>query len=195
MTLHSVSFNYPDQPSAHETAIASRFLDLFADTISCNACKLHFKTMRAIYASLYPHYLSSKTEFAYFVFRAHNTVNKRIDKPRCSTVTECLDAVRNATANTSLSQFRASYMLYLTQNWARDTSGDGRIMHSHVRELIKINNEYWSLRETSIPNLPEADVLTPIEKGGARASFRPEGTTFVSSNIGFRLGKLRLRNR
>jgi hypothetical protein len=194
MTLHSASFIYPDNPTPAEKAIATRFLDLFAETISCNACKIHFKSMRAIYTTMYPGYLNSKTDFAYFVFRAHNTVNKRVDKPRYPTVSACLDAVRSATVNTSLSQFRQSYMAYLVRNWGRDTSGEGRMIKSQVTELIKINNEYWSLRETGIPNLPEADVLSPIEKEATRVSFRPTGATAVSTNIGFRLGKLRLRN-
>lgn len=195
MTLHSVSFIYPDNPTPAEKAIAARFLDLFEDTIACNACKVHFKGMKAIYVNLYPGYLNSKADFAYFVFRAHNTVNKRIDKPRYPSVSECLNAVRSATVNTTLAQFRSSYMAYLASNWGRDTSGDGRIIQSSIKELIKINNEYWSPRETDIPYLPEADVLTPIEQNGVRVSLRSGVTTVVNSHIGFKLGKLRLRNR
>jgi len=192
MTLHSVSFIYPNQPTSQEKALLTRFLDLFADTISCNACKAHFKNMRAIYVTLYPDYLNSKTDFAYFVFRAHNTVNKRIDKPRCPTVSSCLAAVRAATVNTSLSQFRASYMAYLTRNWGRDTSGDGRMTYAQVKELIIINNEYWSLRETEIPDFPEADILTPIERIATRVSYRSGNSAAVSTNVGFKGGKLRL---
>ncbi len=195
MTLHSVSFIYPDKPTPAEKAIALKFLDSFAETISCNACKLHFKSIRAVYVTIYPNYLDSKTDFAYFVFRAHNTVNKRIDKPTYPSVSSCLDAVRSATVNTTLAQFRESYMTYLARNWGSDTSGDGRILQGRVKELIKINNEYWSPRETGIPDLPEADVLTPIEKTATRISFRPTGAIAVSTNIGFKLGKLRLRNR
>jgi hypothetical protein len=192
MTLHSVSFNYPDRPSREEKIIASRFLDLFGETISCNQCKVHFKTMRALYISVYPDYLDSKENFAYFGFRCHNMVNKRKDKPTPATVAECLETLKTAVSVTSFVNFRASYLSYLSRNWGRDLSGDGRIMLGHVREMIKINNEYWSLRETAIPSLPEADILVTVEKSNLRVA--PSGVA-MSSFVGFKGGRLKLMKR
>ena len=192
MTLHSISLNYPDTPSELDKYIAKRFLALFADTISCNACKSHFKTMWTLYSSVHPNYLESKQQFALFVFRAHNTVNKRLDKPRHGTVAACIAALRNATSQTSLAQFRNSYLTYLNRNWGRDNTGDGFIMKSSVKEMVKINNEYWSLRDISIPDLIEDDVLTPIEHNGLRIA--PSGVV-SSVAVGFKGGKLRLMKR
>jgi len=192
MTLHSVSFNYPDTPSREEKIIASRFLELFSETISCNQCKVHFKTMKALYAKIYPDYLDSKQNFAYFVFRCHNMVNKRKDKPAPATVSDCLDTLKTAISVTSFANFRSSYLSYLTRNWGRDLSGDGRIMLGYVREMIKINNEYWALRETPIPSLPEANVLVSLENTKLRVG--PSGVA-MSTAVGFKGGRLKLMKR
>ena len=192
MTLHSVSLIYPEEPTQAEKVIASRFLDLFADTISCNACKVHFKTIMTIYKHLHPDFLNSRQNFAIFVFRAHNTVNKRLDKPIPSTVAACLATLKQATSQTSLAQFRTSYINYLYRNWRGDFSGEGMMIVTAVKELDKINREYWSPREIPIPELSEDDVVTPIEKNGSRIS--PSGI-LSSVKVGFAGGKLRLTRR
>uniref|UniRef100_A0A6C0F394 thiol oxidase n=1 Tax=viral metagenome TaxID=1070528 RepID=A0A6C0F394_9ZZZZ len=192
MTLHSVSLIYPEQPSLAERQIATRFLDLFAETISCNQCKLHFKTMRAMYIMSNPDYLNSRQNFAVFVFRAHNSVNKRLDKPRPATVAECLQTLRNASSQNSLAYFRNAYLSYLTRNWNREFTGDAVIIRASVKEMIRINNEYWSPRENGIPHLIEADVVTPIEKNDMRVN---ASGRVISTVVGFKGGKLKLGNR
>lgn len=189
MTLHSVSLIYPEEPTHAEKYIASRFLDLFGETISCNECKTHFKNMYAIYKSIHPEFLESRRDFALFVFRAHNTVNMRLDKPRPSTISECLQTLKAATVNTSLATFRTSYLSYLLRNWNRHVSGEGLITKSQVKEMIKINNEYWSPREIPIPVLEEGDVMTPIQQAATRVSIRG---TVVSTAVGFKGGRLKL---
>lgn len=191
MTLHSVSLIYPEQPTAMEKYIASRFLDLFGETISCNECKSHFKHMYSIYKSIHPEFLNSRQDFALFIFRAHNTVNKRLDKPTPKTVSECLSTLKIATAQTSLAEFRQSYLSYLMRIWGRNVSGEGLITRGHVVEMNKINNEYWSPREIPIPDLVEGDVMTPIQTSTLRVS---RGVA-VSTAIGFRGGKLMLAKR
>ena len=189
MTLHSVSLIYPEEPSPAEKQIATRFLDLFAETISCIQCKLHFKTMRTFYMASNPDYLNSRQKFALFVFRAHNSVNKRLDKPIPSTVAECLQTIRNATSQTSLAQFRNSYLSYLARNWGRDFTGESLIIRSSVNEMIKINNQYWSPRDRGIPDLEEADVTTPIERSDMRISTSGK---LVYTSVGFKGGRLKL---
>lgn len=192
MTLHSVSLIYPEQPTPAERMIASRFLDLFADTISCNACKIHFKTILTIYKHLHPGFLNSRQNFAIFVFRAHNTVNKRLDKPMPSTVAACLASLKQATSQTSFAEFRTAYISYLFRNWRREFTGEGMMIISNVKELDKINKEYWSPREIPIPDLVEEDVVSPIEKNGSRIS--PSGN-LSSTKVGFVGGKLKLTRR
>jgi hypothetical protein len=192
MTLHSVSLIYPEQPTYAEKQIAARFLDLFAETISCNECKIHFKQIYAIYKSLHPDFLDSRQNFAIFIFRAHNTVNLRIDKPRPSTVSECLKTLKLATKQTSLATFRTSYLSYLSRNWGRDISGQGLMVKNQVKEMIKINTEYWSPREIPIPVLKEDDVTASIENSNMRVT--SQGVA-ISAIVGFKGGKLRLAKR
>jgi hypothetical protein len=190
MTLHSISLVYPVEPSHTEKYIAKRFLDLFGETISCNECKSHFKAIYSIYRTIHPEFLDSRQDFALFVFRAHNTVNMRLDKPIPSTVSECLSALKAATVHTSLPKFRTSYLSYLTRNWSRSVSGEGMITKTQVKEMIKINDEYWTPRDIPIPVLSEADVMTPIERGGLRVTARGVA---VRMAVGFIGGKLKLR--
>jgi len=190
LTLHSVSLIYPENPSPIEKAIAARYLQLFADTISCHFCKSHFISMHTLYQSSNPDYLDSRQKFAVFVFRAHNTVNKRLDKPRQTTVAECLRALKDATVNTSLGGFRMAYIKYLINNWGREAGGDAMITRGNVKELSKINDEYWTPRDGPIPDLIEEDVMTPIEQTGIRFV---NSSRMVSSVVGFKGGKLKLR--
>uniref|UniRef100_A0A6C0CU72 thiol oxidase n=1 Tax=viral metagenome TaxID=1070528 RepID=A0A6C0CU72_9ZZZZ len=193
MTLHSVSLIYPDAPTPEERAIAAKFIDLFGKTITCIFCKNHFASMYALYRAAHPEYLNSKQDFALFVFRAHNTVNKRLDKPRISTVSDCLKTLENNTVNTSFSQFRMSYLLYLSRIWGQDFSGEGRMLQRDVRELFQINSDYWTPRElTSIPELAEADIITSVDRFDAVASFTGN---VVPVKVGFAGGRLKLGRR
>jgi hypothetical protein len=189
MTLHSISLIYPEKPSYSEKQIAARFLDLFGETITCNECKIHFKNIYSIYKATYPNFLDSRQNFALFIFRAHNTVNIRLDKPRPTTVSECLGTLKLLTTHTSLSAFRSSYLSYLLRIWGRDISGQGMITKGQVKEMININNQYWSPREIPIPELEEDDVLTPIQNSALRVA--PSGIA-ISSSVGFKGGRLQL---
>jgi hypothetical protein len=163
MTLHSISVNYPENPSFADKAILKKFLDLFADTISCPSCKGHFSHMYRAYILKNPTWADSRYNLFLFVVRAHNTVNKRIDKPRPGTVFESLVSLREATKNKTPAEYRANYLTYLMKNWAREGGGEGFIQCGNVREMQKINNEYWNLRETGFSiSFPEADVLQLI---------------------------------
>jgi hypothetical protein len=145
--------------------------------------------MKAMYISLYPDYLNSRQNFALFVFRAHNTVNRRLDKPIQSTVAECLQAIRNATSQTSLAQFRISYLSYLTRNYGREFTGESLIIRNSVKEMIKINNEYWAPRDNGIPDLSEDNVVTLIERNDVRIT---TSVRLISSAVGFKGGRLKL---
>jgi hypothetical protein len=191
MTLHSVSLNYPETPSQIDKAIAQRFLEIFAETISCPYCKNHFIAMLAMYRADHPEMMESRQTFALFAFRAHNTVNRRLDKPLQKSVAECIQALKAATSQTSMTEFRKSYLEYLTKTWSRDFSADGFMIRRSIQEMKTINEQYWTPRETANPNILEADVLTPIEKQNVR---RVASGKFVSSEAGFKGGKLKLKN-
>jgi len=147
MTLHSASMLYSENPSPGERMLVQNFIDLFADTISCYQCKTHFISTRDKYIRTYPEYLSSKKDFMLFVFRIHNAVNKRIDKPILQTVDDCIRVLKNANSYSSLESMRNAYLLYLQTNWGKEFTGEAFSLRKKVQELIKINNEYLNTRE------------------------------------------------
>jgi len=195
MMLHSTSINYPDNPSEAEKQICSRFLDLFTETITCHVCKTHFLRMLQTYKVTHPEYLNSKQDFFLFAVRAHNTVNKRIDKPTVKTVSEALKTLQHATSVTSPAEYRQKYIQYLKRIWGSDTSANGLFASQKIRELEKINNEYWCLRETSyVQFFYEADVLEYISEASVQktaAGFAP--LIGARPKVGFGGGRLKLR--
>lgn len=192
MTLHSVSLIYPENPTDSDKITAKKFLEAFTNTITCSQCQSHFLTMKKFYEYQHPDFLNSRHNFAMFVFRAHNTVNKRLDKPVPATVAECLQTLKIATTQTSLPQFRLAYLEYIRKNWAGDMTGDGMFSRGSVNEMIKINNEYWIPRDIPIPELEEDNVLIPIESSTVRLT--PTGN-YSSVAVGFIGGRLRLAGR
>ena len=164
MTLHSISLIYPERPSYEDIEILKRFMSLFADTITCPDCKHHFVKMFESYKIRNPSWCISRREFFLFVARAHNTVNARIDKPRMATVAEAISTIRRNTTVTSGSSYRTSYINYLIRNWSIEQSGEAFIMRHSAKEINKINDEYWSPRDTGNADvfIEEDDILTPI---------------------------------
>lgn len=163
ITLHSISVNYPENPSSADKDIVKRYLNFFTETISCPSCKSHFTSMYKSYTAANPNWADSRFNLFIFIARAHNTVNKRLDKPYPSTVSESLSMLQLITRTKSPSEYRHNYLTYLTNNWIKEGGGEGMIQVGHVREMKKINEQYWNLRETGFSiTLPEADILTPI---------------------------------
>lgn len=164
MTLHSISTIYPEKPTYEEMEILKKFMNLFADTISCPDCKHHFSQMFNSYKQSNPAWFASRSQFFLFVARAHNTVNLRIDKPRIPTVAECIDTIRRNTLVTSGAVYRHIYINYLIRNWSREPTGEGFILAQSARELFRINTEYWNVRDTGSYDftIPENDIMLPI---------------------------------
>jgi hypothetical protein len=162
LTLHSISANYPENPTPEDKLILKKFIDLFGDTISCPSCKAHFGSMYQTYIARNPYWWNSRAELFTFICRAHNTVNSRLDKPIIQSIRDSIDTLIMLTKNTSASEYRRQYLLYLQRNWASPDS-QGFIMSRSVREMMKINNEYWNHRETNFSvEIPEADIVRPI---------------------------------
>jgi len=207
ITLHSISVNYPEVPSVADKLIVKKFIDLFAETIACPSCKGHFTNMYRSYTSRYPNWADSRYNLFLFIVRAHNTVNRRIDKPRPATVLEALESLRAATKHKSPKEYRASYISYLYNNWSRQGGGEGFIQTGNVREIQKINNEYWNPRETGFSIfLPESDILQPITPSGPPQIYpfiqKPVPMQATSSDnkngrasLMFKDGRLKLVNR
>lgn len=173
---------------------------LFRDTISCPHCQQHFKIIFQNYTTSHPEWNSSRFQFFLFVVRAHNTVNKRLNKPKPSTVQECLEMYRKNTQINSGLFYRQKYLEYLTRNWGREMGGDGMIHMGEVREMKRITDEYWNRmtdESTSTFDM-KADVLAFIDETPATRGIMTSGGTILSvptqhMNIGFRGGRLRLK--
>lgn len=81
MTLHSVTTLYPENPTLEEKQLVSQWLDLFQACITCSHCRDHFGQMLAQMRTDLPDMMRSRGHFMKAIFRAHNTVNRRLDKP------------------------------------------------------------------------------------------------------------------
>ena len=168
MTLHSISINYPQDPSPEDQAILNRFMNKFGDCITCNNCKTHFQNLFTSYKRRNPQWSSSQRELFLFVCRAHNTVNRRIDKPIITSVADCIATIKNNSKTTSLKEFRQAYLTYLIKNWSQFRDFEAMHAGNAAREMEKINNSYWNLREVDISDIAsfEGDVAEDIVDTG-----------------------------
>jgi mitochondrial FAD-linked sulfhydryl oxidase len=73
--LHTITFNYPENPCAEDKNNIKNFFKYFSYQIPCNKCILHFKK----YMKRNPltnELLSSKDDLIDWLIDAHNNVNK-----------------------------------------------------------------------------------------------------------------------
>jgi hypothetical protein len=199
MTLHSVAAIYPVEPTAEERAIMEQFIKLFRDCITCPHCKTHFTGMLNMYTRQHPEWSSSRYHLFLFVCRAHNTVNKRLDKPIIPTLNDCIDTLKNATKVTTTTQYRNAYMNYLIQNWSREFTGDGAISLGFARQLKRINDEYFTPRDKGYDNIyffengSVTEVIAEDPKNYNIGENLPNAAILPYVKIGFKNGRLRLR--
>jgi hypothetical protein len=189
MTLHSVAHNYSDTPSKAEKQLVSQWVELFRDTITCPTCQKHFSDMLDLYKSTYPYYLDSRTEFILFTYRAHNTVNRRLDKPIYHTAEECESVFASVLATRSAKEYRLAYIAHIQRHWTmmRDANGMSRLRK--LGEMNRIERDYWSSRENttrisgySVSPLPEK------AKPATQPMFRRP-----NANVSFTGGRLRFQ--
>ena len=178
VTLHSISLLYPDNPTQNDKQILLKFLQDFAESITCPHCEKHFKTMFENYRKTHPEWSNSRFDLFLFIVRAHNTVNKRLDKPIQQTLEDCIKTLQNTTKSTSPAQYRIAYLNYLMSNWAPQQSGDGFIALSNiptpegVYRLTSPNSPeeyardlYSSLRLADLKGIHKVVAITPEGDG------------------------------
>ena len=191
LTLHSIAGSYPEDPSGELKVQTSKFLDKFAETITCPHCRDHFTRVLAVYRNRHPDYLDNRRNFFLFTARAHNSVNKRLDKPILQTVSDCMEQLRNATVNVTPSQFRLNYFSYVARTWIHEMGGEGRIHFNMVNEMKIINQNFFSQDNTEfLSPMEEGDVLEYIDEGGTRYSPTTYRMMAEPPPIGFRGGRL-----
>jgi hypothetical protein len=166
-TLHTVAALYPDQPTIAEQDLARQWVHSFADCIACPTCQGHFKKMLERYLAVVTNPFASRREFALFVLRAHNTVNRRLGK-RVFSVEESFAEVRRWIPNSETARARrAEYIRYLRVDWGRQTNLAGISALIRVRDLSMTEQQYWGTRTFDWNSVQEivpatADILTPI---------------------------------
>jgi hypothetical protein len=199
MMLHSVSAIYPENPTSEERSLLEQFIEAFRECITCPHCKGHFTGMLNTYKRIHPEWSSSRYHLFLFICRAHNTVNKRLDKPILQTLSDCIETLKNATKVTTTAQYRSAYISYLISNWSREFTGDGAIALGAARKLKRINEEYFNLRDKgyeSIYFFENGSVTEFIAEDSRNYNVGPNlpnASVLPRVKIGFVNGRLKLR--
>ena len=199
MTLHSTAFAYPESPTKSEGELMSTWLDMFRDTITCPTCKEHFTAMLTNYRSQFPNMLSSRHEFVLFTFRAHNAVNRRLNKPVFGSVAECIDTLRNNVKARTALDYRVSYINHITRHWRAYQDINGIVALKKIQEMKRIEVEYVGPRDTNFTATIHDDVVllpqTVMERTDLSAPISPFGLPRRLGGGGFRVtsGGFRLR--
>ena len=136
------------------------WLDMFRDTITCPYCRDHFATMLTSYRSVFPNMLGSRQEFALFSFRAHNAVNRRLNKPMYKTLEECMSSLQTNIKDKSAAVFRNAYINHIMRYWS-SLRGDitGIVAMKRIYEMRKIEADYISQRDTNFAVTLKSDVV------------------------------------
>lgn len=175
MTLHSVSSCYPDSPLPAEKVLIQTWLDMFQSTITCPTCKEHFGTALTGYRRLYPQMVSSRREFMLATFRLHNTVNRRLNKPIYSTVSDCFQQLRTNTKSKTARDYRIAYINHIRRYWRTMQDSSGFTSLKKINEMTKIEIDYFQKHDNNFEvDIPEGNVL-PI--GPALESVIPGAET------------------
>lgn len=192
MTLHSTAFAYPESPSASEKDLMYSWLDMFRDTITCPSCKAHFTETLGKYRSQFPNMLQNRHEFVMFTFRAHNAVNKRLNKPVYSTVEDCMNTLRNNVRIRTAREYRVSYINHVTRHWRSYQDVSGIVALKKIREMKRIEEEYVGIRDTNFTVDIRHDIVVLPQGVMERSTEAPSRQVFfggpTSSGLaGFRL--------
>ncbi len=177
------------------------WLDMFRDTITCPSCKAHFTSTLANYRSQFPDMLQSRQTFVIFTFRAHNAVNKRLNKPVYSSVAECMATLRNNVKTRSAKDYRISYINHITRHWRTFQDVSGIVALKKINEMKRIETEYVSVRDTNFTTdirpdivvLPQSVIERSVEARPARPMFFGGPTSGGAAGFQITSRGLRLR--
>lgn len=150
---------YPQAPTPAEKQLVSTWLDLFQDTITCPSCRAHFTTLLASYRRVFPGMLDSRQSFMIFGFRAHNIVNRRLNKPLYGSVEDCMATLTSNLKTRSAVEYRRAYLSHITRHWTgwRDITGITALRK--IAEMNKIETTYCAPRDTNLAVTVAPDVV------------------------------------
>ena len=192
MTLHSAASLYPDTPTEAEMLLMTKWLDNFKNTITCPSCQGHFAEMLTNYRAQFPNMMYSRQNFMLFTLRAHNAVNRRINKPVYPTVQACFDLLRKNVQYNKSNTFRITYINHIMRHWRTYQDATGIAALKRVQEMQRIEIEYMAPRSNEFEiMIPEDTVIIQFNSEGAienrpilRSSTAPR---MVMTATGFRL--------
>lgn len=199
MTLHSTAFAYSENPTGSEKELMYTWLDMFRDTITCPSCQGHFRTMLATYRAQFPNMLANRHEFIMFTFRAHNAVNKRLNKPVYATVEDCMATLKNMITARTAREYRNAYYAHIARHWRIFQDVNGIVALKKINQMKQIESDYVSPRDTNFAFTPRNDVVvlpqTTMERTSETQVSRPVFLGNANATAGFRItaGGLRLR--
>jgi len=160
MALHSVSSCYPDSPLPAERTLIYTWLDMFQSTITCPSCRDHFGQSLSGYRRLHSEMLNSRTDFMLAVFRLHNTVNRKLNKPVYTTVADCFEQLRTNVKTRSAREYRGAYLNHIRRFWRTMQDASGFTALKKINEMSKIEIDYVQRHENNFEvSIPEANVL------------------------------------
>lgn len=173
-TLHTIAALYPDFPSPYEVELLNRFLNSFTSTILCPSCLQHFTDLQTLYTQMFPNWKNSRKTVCEFVFRAHNTVNKRTHK-KIYTLPESIAELQTIIPDSLAGSVkRQQYLVYIRADWMRNMTLTGISNAPRLKELNTIEDEYWSKRSflwsDILEKFPDINTLPIPERTSTIAS-------------------------
>jgi hypothetical protein len=193
MTLHSAASLYPDTPTEAEMLLMTKWLDNFKNTITCPSCQGHFAELLTNYRAQFPNMMYSRRNFMLFTLRAHNAVNRRINKPVYPTVQACFDLLRKNVQYNKSNTFRITYINHIMRYWRTYQDASGIAALKRVQEMQRIEIEYMAPRSNEFEiMIPEDTVMIQFNSEGAIETQRPVmrsalAPRMVMTATGFRL--------
>jgi hypothetical protein len=79
-TLHTISFNYPPNPTREQKSQYRTFVLSLQHTLPCGACRRNLKS-NLEKVPLSDYCLKNRQNFSRWMYRLHDQVNKMLDKP------------------------------------------------------------------------------------------------------------------
>lgn len=127
-----------------------------------------------------------------FTFRAHNAVNRRLNKPIYSTLEECLETLRNNTKTRSAADYRTAYLNHITRYWRTLQDITGIVALKKITEMKKIEVDYIFPRDTKFQmTLQSEPVVLPrdvLEPNAEKRTAPRVPNMRLPVNAGFRIG-------
>ena len=173
------------------------WLDMFQATITCPSCKEHFGIALNGYRRLYPQMVSSRREFMLAVFRIHNTVNRRLNKPIYATVADCFEQLRTNVKTRTAKEYRIAYINHIRRHWRTLQDASGFTALKKINEMNKIETSYFQAHENNFEvDIPEDSVLPmghALDPPGAETPSPIRVDTRTAPRLGLLNGRFQIR--